>query len=204
MTTPFLKVLNATSQMAQSFQVKQWWLFRCKRLSSRCIASPAGRNGSVVAVEVSNDQVGIRTATNTDDIHLLAAERMRGMSDGHPSPNSWGRWGSVLWGCRPGQINWFKKSSGSSLRHFMNPNSPPAVMGSGQTVGVTAHSPPLIGPGRGPNGFLKEIFEAVLIRSIMIFSWKFSERKSKTIASSDSSKTCSRRDIVKSGTIAQR
>src|SRR5436305_9538060 len=108
------------------------------------------------------------------------------------------------WVSRPGQINWFKKSSGSSLRHFMNPNSPPAVMGSGQTVGVTAHSPPLIGPGRGPNGFLKEIFEAVLIRSIMIFSWKFSERKSKTIASSDSSKTCSRRDIVKSGTIAQR
>jgi hypothetical protein len=43
----------------------------------------------MVAVEVSNDEVGIRAATDTDDLYLLTIERMMGMRDGHPSRNSW-------------------------------------------------------------------------------------------------------------------
>src|SRR5947209_3349698 len=170
MTTPFLKVLNATSQMAQSFQVKQWWLFRCKRLSSRCIASPAGRNGSVVAVEVSNDQVGIRTATNTDDLHLLAAERMRGMSDGHPSPNSWGRWGSVLWGCPPRAIKSCKRSSAPYSNAFTTAQKErifmKRVMASDQTAVAIRPFAKFAENGPLATGFWREISSPASMRSI--------------------------------------
>jgi len=44
----------------------------------------------MIPIEVSNDQVGISTATDTDDLYLLTIQRMMGMSDGHPSRNSWG------------------------------------------------------------------------------------------------------------------
>ena len=92
-----LQLRDHMSKQMQPFQIKQWWLLGWKRTWCRRVGGPTSGNGSVVTVEVSNDQVGIRTATNTEDLHLLAAERMIGMSDGHPSPNSWGQWGSVLW-----------------------------------------------------------------------------------------------------------
>jgi hypothetical protein len=85
---PLLKLLNNTSELAESFQVKHWWLLGWKRIWCRRIRRPTGRNGSVVAVEVSNDQVGIRTAAGTDDLYLLTIQGMMGMSDGHPSRNS--------------------------------------------------------------------------------------------------------------------
>src|SRR5258706_98180 len=56
----------------------------------RRVGRPTGRNGYVVAIDVSNDEVGIRAATDTDDLYLLTIEGMMRMRDGHPSRNSWG------------------------------------------------------------------------------------------------------------------
>ncbi len=44
----------------------------------------------MIPIEVSNDEIGISTATNAYDLHLLTIEWMMGMDDGHPSRNSWG------------------------------------------------------------------------------------------------------------------
>lgn len=87
---PLLELLNHTSKLAESFQVKQWWLLGRKRIWCRRVGRPTGRNGSMVAVEVSNDEIGIWAATDTDDLYLLTIEGMMGMRDGHPSRNSWG------------------------------------------------------------------------------------------------------------------
>ncbi len=87
---PLLELLNHTSKLAESFQVKHWWLLGWKRLWRRRVGRPTGRNGSVVAIDVSNDEVGIRAATDTDDLYLLTIEGMMRMRDGHPSRNSWG------------------------------------------------------------------------------------------------------------------
>ena len=91
MTTPFLKPLDTMSEVAQSFQIKQWWLLGCKSICCyRCVAGPTSGNGSMVAINMPNDQIGIRTATNADDLYLLTTKRMMRMDDGHPSPNSLG------------------------------------------------------------------------------------------------------------------
>ena len=87
---PLLELLNHTSKLAESFQVKHWWLLGWKRLWRRRVGRPTGRNGSVVAIDVSNDEVGIRASTDTDDLYLLTIEGMMRMRDGHPSRNSWG------------------------------------------------------------------------------------------------------------------
>lgn len=87
---PLLELLNHTSKLAESFQVKQWWLLGWKRIWCRRVGRPTGRNRSVVAVEVSNDEIGIWAATDTDDLYLLSIQRMMGMRDGHPSRYSWG------------------------------------------------------------------------------------------------------------------
>ena len=88
MTTPFLKLLDATSEVAQSFQIKQWWLLGCKSFGGRCVAGPTGCNGSMVAINMPNDQIGIRTSTNADDLHLLTTKRMMRMGHCYPSQNS--------------------------------------------------------------------------------------------------------------------
>jgi hypothetical protein len=59
-------------------------------VASSIIADAPERHGSVVAVDVSNDQIGIRTTADTDDLYLLTIQGMMGMDDGHPSRNSWG------------------------------------------------------------------------------------------------------------------
>jgi hypothetical protein len=87
---PLLKLLNKTSELAESFQIKQRWLLEWKRIWCRRVRRPTGRNGSMVAVDVSNDQIGIRTTADTDDLYLLTIQGMMGMDDGHPSRNSWG------------------------------------------------------------------------------------------------------------------
>lgn len=97
--TAFLKLLDQTHKLAQSFQVEQRGLLGWKGTWCGRIAGPTGGNGSVVAIEVPNDEIGIRTATNTNDLHLLATERVIGMGHRDPSRNSLGQWGSVLWGC---------------------------------------------------------------------------------------------------------
>ncbi len=75
--TALLQVLDQMSKQMQPFQIKHWWLLGWKRTWCRCVGGP-------------NDQVGISTATDTDDLYLLTIQRMMGMSDGHPSRNSWG------------------------------------------------------------------------------------------------------------------
>jgi len=87
---PLPELLNNTSKLAESFQVKHWWLLGWKRIWCRRVGRPTGRNGSMVAIDVSNDEVGIRAATDTDDLYLLTIQGMMGMRDGHPSRNSWG------------------------------------------------------------------------------------------------------------------
>ncbi len=71
MTTPFLKVFDTMSEVTQSFQVKQWWCLEYRNICCRGVAGPTGGNGSVIAVDVTDDEIGIRTPTNTDDFYLL-------------------------------------------------------------------------------------------------------------------------------------
>jgi len=42
----------------------------------------------MIPIKVSNDEIGISTATNPDDLYLLTIEWMMGMDDPHPSRNS--------------------------------------------------------------------------------------------------------------------
>jgi hypothetical protein len=42
----------------------------------------------MIAIEVSNDEIGIRASTDTDDLYLLTIQGMMGMDDRHPSRNS--------------------------------------------------------------------------------------------------------------------
>src|SRR5258708_12562763 len=85
---PLPELLNNTSKLAESFQVKHWWLLGWKRIWCRRVGRPTGRNGSMEAIEVSNDEVGIRAATDTDDFYLLTIQGMMRIRDGHPPPNS--------------------------------------------------------------------------------------------------------------------
>jgi hypothetical protein len=87
---PLPELLNHTSKLAESFQVKHWWLLGWKRIWCRRVGRPTGRNGSMVAIDVSNDEVRIWAATDTDDLYLLTIQGMMGMRDGHPSRNSLG------------------------------------------------------------------------------------------------------------------
>ena len=83
--TALLQVLDQMSKQMQPFQIKHWWLLGWKRTWCRGVGGPTGGNGSMIPIEVSNDQVGIWTTTNTDDFDLLTREGMMGMRDGHPS-----------------------------------------------------------------------------------------------------------------------
>ena len=87
---PLLKLLNTTSELAEPFQIKQRWLLKWKCIWCRRVRRPTGGNGPMIAIDVSNDQVGIWTTTNTDDFDLLTRQGMMGMRDGHPSRNSGG------------------------------------------------------------------------------------------------------------------
>src|SRR2546425_8095385 len=109
--TAFLKLLDQTHKLAQSFQVEQRGLLGWKGTWCGRIAGPTGGNSSMVAIEVPNDEIGISTATNTNDLHLLATERVIGMGHGDPSRNSLGQWGSVLWGCPSWWIAAFRQWS---------------------------------------------------------------------------------------------
>src|SRR5260221_6086508 len=93
---PLLELLNHTSKLAESFQVKHWWLLGWKRLWRRRVGRPTGRNGSVVAIDVSNDEVGILAATDTDNLYLLTIHGLISMSDGLPTLNAWGCMGIRL------------------------------------------------------------------------------------------------------------
>ena len=42
----------------------------------------------MIPIEVSNDEIGISTAPDTDDLYLLTIQGMMGMDDPHPSRNS--------------------------------------------------------------------------------------------------------------------
>ena len=88
--TALLQVLDQMSKQMQPFQIKHWWLLGWKRTWCRGVGGPTGGNGSMIPIKVSNDEIGVRTATNAHDLHLLTVEWMMGMSDGHPSRNSWG------------------------------------------------------------------------------------------------------------------
>jgi len=88
MTTPFLKVFDTMSEVTQSFQVKQWWCLEYRNICCRGVAGPTGGNGSMVAINMPNDQIGIRTSTNADDLHLLTTKRMMGMGNSDPPRNS--------------------------------------------------------------------------------------------------------------------
>jgi len=85
-----LQLLDQMSKQMQPFQIKQWWLLGWKRTWCRRVGSPTGGNGPMIPIKVSNDEIGISTATNAYDLHLLTIEWMMGMDDRHPSRNSWG------------------------------------------------------------------------------------------------------------------
>jgi hypothetical protein len=44
----------------------------------------------MIPIKLSNDEIGIRAAPDTDDLYLLTIEWMMGMDDRHPSQNSGG------------------------------------------------------------------------------------------------------------------
>ena len=83
-----LQLLDQMSKQMQPFQIKQWWLLGWKRTWCRRVGGPTGGNGSMIPIEVSNDEIGIRASTDTDDLYLLTIQGMMGMDDRHPSPNS--------------------------------------------------------------------------------------------------------------------
>jgi hypothetical protein len=88
--TPFQKLFNHLSEVAESFQVEQGWFLACKILGSRCVGRPTGGNGSMIAIKVSNDQIRIKTSTYTNDLDLLTAKRMMRMDHRYPFRNSLG------------------------------------------------------------------------------------------------------------------
>ena len=87
---PLLDLFDHTGELTESFQVKHWRFLKGRAIWCGRITGPTGRNGSMIAIEVPNDQIGISTSTNANDFHLLTTEWMMRMDDGHPSRNSWG------------------------------------------------------------------------------------------------------------------
>jgi hypothetical protein len=54
-------------------------------------------DGGMPPVGESDDELGIHSTPQADDLNLLAAERMMGMGDGDQSRRWLGRRGSALW-----------------------------------------------------------------------------------------------------------
>src|SRR5438067_2231490 len=90
--------------------------------------------------------------------------------DGRTSPRKRGK--SARWACPYGQINWFKKSFVSFLRHTTNLNSPNIRMASAQDVDAIRHSEKSTINGKQRHGFLRERFRTVLINSAMSYSYR--------------------------------
>jgi hypothetical protein len=88
MAMPLLKLFNHLSELAKSFEVKQGWLLACKSLRSRRVGRPTRGNGSMVAINVPNDQIRIKATTHTNDFNLLTTQRMMRMGHRHPFRNS--------------------------------------------------------------------------------------------------------------------
>ncbi len=76
---PLLELFDHTSKLTESFQVQQRRLLGWNGISWGGIGRPTGGNRSMVAIQMSNDEIRIRTATHADDFHLLTTEWMRGM-----------------------------------------------------------------------------------------------------------------------------
>jgi hypothetical protein len=60
------------------------------------IVSAAHGDGGMVPVRESDDEIGIETSADLDDLDLLSTERVMGMGDGDESRRGLGRGGSVL------------------------------------------------------------------------------------------------------------
>ena len=86
---PLLDLFDHTGELTESFQVKHWRFLKGRGIWCGRITGPTGRNGSMIAIQISNDEIRIWTATNADDFHLLTTERMRGMRHRDVSRNSW-------------------------------------------------------------------------------------------------------------------
>src|SRR5438552_16610566 len=99
-----LKRFDHPSELRESFQVQQGRWLGCHGLRRGGVGRPTGGNRSMIAIQMSNDEIRIWTATHADDFHLLTKERMRGMRNREVSRTSWEYWGSVLWACAPTRI----------------------------------------------------------------------------------------------------
>lgn len=65
-------------------------------VSCPAIVSQACGDGPMVAIEQTDDEVGIRPASNPNELHALAMQRMVRVSHGHPFQRRFAKGGSVL------------------------------------------------------------------------------------------------------------
>ncbi len=64
------------------------------------VVGAAHGDGGMVPVRESDDEIGIKPPAELDDLDLLSAERVMGMSDGDESRRGLGGGGRVLGACR--------------------------------------------------------------------------------------------------------
>jgi len=72
--------------------------WRCGRVEGGQggVVGPAHGDSGVEPVREPDDQIGVRAAADTDDLHPLATQRVMRVGDGDKSRRRLGSWGSVL------------------------------------------------------------------------------------------------------------
>jgi hypothetical protein len=81
------QLIEEVDDLSQPLEVQQRQigvaLSRRGELVGLVRVGPAHRNGRVCAISQAQDQVGVDTSADEDDLTLLATQRVVGMGDGH-------------------------------------------------------------------------------------------------------------------------
>lgn len=97
----FTEVVEEGDHLPESLEIEQRdGPSRRGGLRGGRIVGPAHRDGSVGAIGQADDEIRIGSPTDTDNVNVLAAERMMRMGDGHRFRRWLGKRGSVLWVCQ--------------------------------------------------------------------------------------------------------
>ena len=84
-------VIDELDSLTQAVKVQQVWRSRRTiRIGGGSVVRPAHRDRDVKAVGESNNEVQIGTTADTNNLDLLAVQRMIWMSDGYQSRRSLG------------------------------------------------------------------------------------------------------------------
>jgi len=79
------------------------------RLRGGRVVGPAHRDGGVGAIGHAENAIRIGSPTETDNVDVLAGERMMRMGDRHPFRRWLGKRGSVLWVSQPWTTGLYRK-----------------------------------------------------------------------------------------------